>query len=163
MFASSWTVWATLLIANISSCILYVRMPLKLSSEKQQDIVKSRIEWMQIRDALKGLAMPAVENDVASALWLIAITWKDDCDLVVGSIGKIVAATVTGFIKTQSYFALCSWRHVSGELMSLLVHLNCWMTTVEHVLEGGQRVAIEVSVPGIGHAKVDCIRWIVNV
>jgi hypothetical protein len=125
--------------------------------------VKGRIEGVQISDSLKGLAMPAVENDVTCAHWLITISWKNDSNLIVGGIRKIVATTVTGFIEAQGNLALLFWSHVSGELMSLLVHLNCWMTTVEHVLEGGQSMAIEVSVPGIGHPKVDCISWIINV
>jgi hypothetical protein len=74
-------------------------MPLKLSRRKQKDVVKGRIEWMYISDALKGSTMPAVENDVACALWLITITWKNDSNLIGGSIGKIVSVTVTGLIE----------------------------------------------------------------
>jgi hypothetical protein len=37
------------------------------------------------------------------------------------------------------------------------------MPTVEHVLEGDHSVMIKVSIPGIGHPKVDCISWVVHV
>ena len=92
MFAFSFT-------ATFCSCILNLRMPLKLSSRKQKDIVKGRIEWMHISDALKGRVMSAVENNVMCALWLITITWKNDSNLIVGGIGKIVSVMVIGLIK----------------------------------------------------------------
>jgi hypothetical protein len=81
-------------------------MPLELASGKQQDIVKSRIEGMNICDALKGRAILAIENDVTCTLWLIAIAWKNDSDLIVGGIRQIVTATVAGLIEAQSYLAL---------------------------------------------------------
>ena len=122
--------------------IFDLRMPLKLASREQQNIVESRIERMDIGDALKGLAMPAVENYVMCTLWLIAIPWKNDGNLIVGGIRQIVMAMVTGLIKLQSYLALLFWRHAPGELMGLLVHLNSRMETVEHVLESDQSVVI---------------------
>jgi hypothetical protein len=138
-------------------------MPLKLASWKEKDIVKSTIEWMEISDVLKGRAIPAVENDVTCALWLITITWKNDGDLIIGGIWQIVAMTVTTLVKAQSNLALLLWRHVSGELTGLLVHLNSRMAAVEHVLEGDQSVVIKVGVPGIGHAKVGGISRIIDV
>ena len=81
---------------------------------------------------------------------MISISWKNDSDLIVGGIGKIVAATVTGLIKAQCYLALLLWRHVSGELMGLLVHQNSGMRTVEHVLKGDQCLMIELGIPCIG-------------
>ena len=56
------------MIVVISSCVLNLRVPLKLASGKQQNIVKSRIKRMQIGDALKGRAMPVVENNIMCAL-----------------------------------------------------------------------------------------------
>ena len=103
--------------------------------------------------------MPAVENDVMCALWLITITRKDDSDLIVGGIRKIVVATVTALIESQSYLALLFWTHVPGELMGLPVHLNCMVAMVKYILKHNQSVAIELGVPGIGHAKVDSISW----
>jgi hypothetical protein len=147
----------------IGSCILDLRMPLKLASRKEQNIVKGRIKWMQISDALEGRAMPAIENNITCALWLITIAWKNDGDFIVGGIRQIVTATVTGLIKAQSYLALLFWRHVSGELMGLLVHLNCRMSTVEHVLEGNQCVIVKLCIPCVGHPKIDCISWIIDV
>jgi hypothetical protein len=144
-------------------CILNLRMPLKLASGKQQNIVKSRIQWMQISDALKGRAVLVIKNDVTCIFWLITITWKNDSNLIVGGIGEIVTATVTGLIKAQSYLALLFWRHIPCELIGLPIHLNCRMTTVEHVLEGDHGVMIRVSIPGIGHPKVDCISWIIHI
>src|SRR6202041_534853 len=135
------------LVVGIGSCILDQRMPLELASRKQQDIVKGRVKWMKIGDALKGRAMPAIENDVTYALWLITITWKNDSDLIVGGIRKIVTAMVAGLIKAQSYLALLFWRHVSSELMGLFIHLNCRMATMEHVLEGDQSGVIEGRIP----------------
>ena len=144
-------------------CILNLRMPLELASRQQQHIMKSRIKWMKITDTLKGRAMPAVENDVMCTFWLITITWKNDSNLVVGGIRQIVTAMITGLIKVQGYLALLVWRHIPGELIGLPVHLNSRMVTVEHVLEGDQSVVMEVSVPGIGHLKVNGISWIMNV
>ena len=37
------------------------------------------------------------------------------------------------------------------------------METIEHVLKGDQSVVIEMSIPSIGHPKVDCISGIINV
>ena len=50
------------------SCILDLRMLLKLSSRKQQNIVKGRIEWMHVSDALKRRAMSVVENYIMCAV-----------------------------------------------------------------------------------------------
>jgi hypothetical protein len=82
MFAFPLTVWLSILIVSIGDCILNVRIPLKLACRKQQDVVKGRIEWMDICDALEGRAIPAVENDVMCALWLITISWKNDGDRI---------------------------------------------------------------------------------
>jgi hypothetical protein len=120
MFAFPLTIWLSILIVSIGDCILNVRIPLKLACGKQQDVVKGRIEWMDICDVLEGRAIPAVENDVTCALWLITISWKNDSDLVVGGIRKIVAVMVTVFIELQSDLALLFWRHVPGELVDLL-------------------------------------------
>ena len=89
MFAFPLTVWLSILIVSIGGCILDVRIPLKLACGKQQDIVKSRIEWMHICDALEGRAMPAVENDVTCALWLITISWKNNGDLILVASGRL--------------------------------------------------------------------------
>ena len=136
---------------------------MELSSRKQQDIVKSRIEWINICDALERWPMPVVENNITGALWLITVTWKNNSNLIVGGIREIVAVMVTGFIELQSYFALLFWKHSAGELMGLPVHLNCRVAVVEHVLEYNQSGTIELGVPGIGHAKVDSICWIIDV
>ena len=79
--------------------------------------MEGRIEWMHIGDVLKRRAMPAIENDIVCALWLIIITWKNDSNLIVGGIGKIIVATIRGLIKAQSYLALLLWRHVSGSTL----------------------------------------------
>jgi hypothetical protein len=125
--------------------------------------VKGRIKQMQIRDALEGLTMPVAENDITCALWLISIAWKNDSNLIVGSMREIVSAMVTGLIEVKSYLALLFWRQVPGELMCLLIHLNGRMVAIGHVLEGDQSVVIEVGIPFVGHPKVDCISWIINV
>ena len=125
--------------------------------------MEGRIEWMHVSDALKRRAMPAIENDIACALWLITIAWKNDSNFIVGGIRRIIAATIRGLIKVQSYLALLLQRHVSGELISLLVHLNCRMAAVDHVLEDDQSVVIKLCIPCIGHPKINGISWIVDV
>ena len=94
---------------------------------------------------------------------MIAISWKNDSNLIVGGIRKIVAVTVTGLIKAQHYLVLLLWRHVSGELVGLLVHLNSRMGMVDHVLKSDQCLMIELGIPCIGHAKIDGISRIINV
>jgi hypothetical protein len=138
-------------------------MPLKLSSQKQQDIVKGRIKQMQIRDVLEELTMPVIENDIMCVLWLITIAWKNGSNLFVGSIGEIVSVTVAGLINAKSDLALLFWRQVPGELICLLIHFNSRMAAIEHVLEGDQSVVIEVGISFVGHPKVDHISGIINV
>ena len=70
---------------------------------------------------------------------------------------------VAVLIKAQSDLALLFWRHVPGELMGLLVHLDSRMVTVEHVLKGDHSMMIELGVPSVGHPKVDSISWIIDV
>jgi hypothetical protein len=82
------------------------------------------MERVHICDALKGRPISAVKNNVADPLWLVTITGKDDSNLISGSGRKVVVVTVTALIEVKSNLALLLWRHVSGELMSLFVHLN---------------------------------------
>jgi len=124
--------------------------------------MECRIERMHIGYALKR-AISAVENNVADPLWLVTINGKDNGDLISCSGKKIVAATVTALIEVKGDLALLLWRHVPGELMGLLVHLDSRMMAVEHILKGNHDVMIELSVPPVGHPKVDSIRWIINV
>ena len=70
---------------------------------------------------------------------------------------------VTALIKAQSNLALLLWRHVPGELMGLLVHLDSRMMAVEHILKGNHDVMIELGVVPVGHPKVDSIGRIINV
>jgi hypothetical protein len=157
------TIFLILSVVVCSCCVLDLRKPLKLASWKEQDIVKSRIKGMQISDALKSRAISAVENDVSDPLWLVTIAGKNDSDLIGGSGRKVVAATVAALIEAKSNLALLLWRHVPGELMGLLVHLDSGMVTVEHVLKGDHGVMIELGVPPVGHPKVDSISWIIDV
>ena len=48
----------------------------------QQHIVEGRVEWMALSNALKGLAILVVEDDVTIACWLVTIPWKNDSDLI---------------------------------------------------------------------------------
>jgi hypothetical protein len=125
--------------------------------------VKSRIKGMQISNALKSRAISAVENDVMDPLWLVTIARKDDSDLISGSSREVVVAMVTALIEAKSNLALLLWRHVSGKLMSLFVHLDSRMVMVEHVLKGNHGVMIKLGVPPVGHSKVDSISWIVDI
>jgi hypothetical protein len=120
-------------------------------------------EDVHICNALKGRPISVVENNVTDPLWLVTITWKDNSDLIGGSGRKVVAVTVTALIEAKSDLALLLWRHVPGELMGLLVHLDSGMVTVEHVLKGDHGVMIELGVPPVGHPKVDSISWVVDV
>src|SRR5882757_9341411 len=70
---------------------------------------------------------------------------------------------VTVLIKAQSNLALLLWRHVPGELMGLLVHLDSRMVTVEHILKSDHGVMIELGIPSVCHPKVDSISWIIDV
>jgi hypothetical protein len=157
------TIFLILSIVVCSCCVLNPRKPLKLASWKEQDIVKSRIKGMQIGDTLKSRAISAVENDVADPLWLVTITGKDDSDLIGGSGREVVVATVTALIEAQSDLALLLWRHVPGELMSLFVHLDGRVMAMEHILKGDHSVMIKLSVPPVGHPKVDSISWVIDV
>jgi hypothetical protein len=114
-------------------------------------------------DTLKSRAISVVENNVVDPLWLVTITGKNDSDLISGSGREVVAAMVTALIEAQRNLALLLWRHVPGELMGLLVHLDSRMVTVEHVLKGDHGVMIELGVPPIGHPKVDSISWIIDI
>jgi hypothetical protein len=157
------TIFLILSIVVCSCCVLDLRKPLKLASWKEQDIVKSRIKGMQIGDMLKSRAISAVENDVMDPLWLVTITGKDDSDLIGGSGREVVAAMVTALIEAQSDLALLLWRHVPGELMSLFVHLDGRVMAMEHILKGDHSVMIKLSVPPVGHLKVDSISWVIDV
>jgi hypothetical protein len=125
--------------------------------------VECRVERMQIGDALKRRAMSAIENDVTNPLWLVTIARKDDSNFISCSSRKVVAATVTALIEAKGNLALLLWKHVPGELMGLLVHLDSRMMAVEHILKGNHGVMIELGVPPVGHSKVDSISWIINV
>jgi hypothetical protein len=119
--------------------------------------MKCRIERVHICDALKGRPISAVKKNVVDPLWLVAIARKDDSDLISGSSKEVVGETVTALIEVQSNLALLLWRHIPGELMGLLVHLDNRMVTVEHALKGDHGVMIELGVLSVGHPKVDSI------
>jgi hypothetical protein len=107
--------------------------------------------------------MSAIENNVMNPLWLVTIARKDDSNFIGCSSRKVVAATVTALIEEKGNLALLLWKHVPGELMGLLVHLDGRMMVVEHILKGDHGVMIELGVSPVGHPKVDSIGWIMNV
>jgi hypothetical protein len=85
---------------------------------------------MEIRYALKRVAMLAIENDVLRVLDLITITWKNDSYLLNRGIRGIVVPSVTILIKVEREYSLLVWRQMGSQLSSLLVELNSWVTVI---------------------------------
>ena len=104
-----------------------------------------------------------MENDIATIGWLITTSRNDSSGLVGGGSRKIVAASVTVFIKAQSDGALVFRWHVSGELQSSLVQLDSWMVVVEHVQENLYSLMMKILVVLIGHAVIETISLIIDV
>ena len=55
---------ADMLVLPICSVIDNVRMPTKLASEKEEDIVQGWIEGVNIRDVLQRLARVVIQDEV---------------------------------------------------------------------------------------------------
>src|ERR1700724_444465 len=104
-----------------------------------------------------------MKNNIPTLCWLLTTPRNDSGDLIGSSGWKIVAAAVTGVIKTQSDLALVLGWHVPGQLMSRLVQLDSWMMAVEHVLQNLHGVTTKIPVVLIGHAIVESIDWIINI
>src|SRR5271155_4903293 len=54
---------------------------------------------------------------------------------------------------------ICVLRHLNG----LLVHLNCWMMTIEHVLQSLHCFSVKTGVCCVVHAKLECFMWIIDI
>jgi hypothetical protein len=91
-------IWCNLIIGNHVE--FDVRMPTKLASRKEQDIMKSLIHWAHFIDMSKA-TMSFIKDDVTWIQILIAFSRNNCSYLSVGCTRKIVMTAVTCTVKAK--------------------------------------------------------------
>ena len=71
-----------------------------------------------------------MQNDILRASGDFTITQQKNGHLFNRSIRRLIAPSISGWIKMKSNPALLLWRQVSGQLKSLLIHLHSRMKDI---------------------------------
>jgi len=93
------------------------RMPTHLSSREKQNIVKSQVKGMDVRDAFMRQPSSAVKNNITAIRMLIFIAWNDHCN-VIGDCEKILVARIGSRQIAKSDRALLLGWHVPCQFPS---------------------------------------------
>src|ERR1700678_3686543 len=126
-----------ILLSKLCLLLFNVRdggMPTELTGREEKDIMKGRIERMQVVYFTQTTTTPTKDN-VSSLFRLITISRKNDSNLVCSRCRKVVTTMVCALVKAKSNPTVLFCWHLTCQLISLLVELDCWMFSVKHVLE----------------------------
>ena len=100
-----WCIWCI--------CMKHPLVPSQLASWEKQNIVKRKIHRMHLTNVLKRLTMLVVKNYVTAVLWLITISWNNNCNFICCSCSwKIITSVISSLIKAKGNLALMFWRHM---------------------------------------------------
>jgi hypothetical protein len=94
---------------------------------------------MRVRDPEEAVRMILIiDNDVLGAIYPLSITNNDGSNLIRSGIGKVVAISVTIWIKVKRYLKLLIRGHGDDQRKCLLIKANGRMSLMKDALKSIQ-------------------------